>query len=383
MTLKLNIGAGDVAIDGFTPIDRKFGAEAYPLDYADGSVDEIRASHILEHFSYNEVPDVLANWCRKLKDGGRIRIAVPDMDWLLKHPKDPKTRFYLMGGQADDNDFHRSAFNAGTLRAAMERAGITDIQRWTSDNTDCASLPVSLNLEGVKTGNPEPQIAHLKIAAMVSIPRLGWNDHWGCVQDSLAKLKIPLRRMQGVFWGQCMQKGLEHCIADGVDWALVMDYDTMFTEHHVDALLGAMGNNPNIDALAPIQLRRGNPYPLLTRKGPPKMETEGVPIQVDTAHFGLTLIRLDSLKKIPKPWFKGVPDKSGEWGDDRIDEDIWFWHIWKNAGMTVFVDPTVQVGHLELMVGDFDDDLNPRHRYVNDWYKEHKPQKDRSCKSDS
>ena len=383
MSLKLNIGAGDVVIDGFTPIDRKFGKDAYPLDYPDGAVDEIRAVHILEHFSFDDVRRVLDDWSRKLRVGGRIRISVPDMDWLSKHASDPLAPYYLMGGQTDENDFHRSAFNEATLREGMERAGITGIRRWESSNTDCASMQVSLNLEGVKGGDPVSAMSTLKVAAMVSIPRLGWNDHWGCVFDALHKLKIPIRRMQGVFWGQCMQRGLEDCIADGVDWALVMDYDTMFTEKHVDTLLGSMGNDPNIDALAPIQLRRGKPFPLLTRKGPLEMETEGVPVQVATAHFGLTLIRLDSLKKVPKPWFKGVPDDNGEWGDDRLDEDIWFWHIWKKAGNTVYVDPTVKVGHLELMVGDFDDDLNPRHRYVSDWYKEHKPQKDRSCKSDS
>ena len=59
--LRLNLGAGRVRIDGWTPIDRQFGSEAYPLkDYADGSVDEIRASHLLEHFPFAEVPRVLA-----------------------------------------------------------------------------------------------------------------------------------------------------------------------------------------------------------------------------------------------------------------------------------------------------------------------------------
>ena len=45
--LRLNIGAGSVAIDGYTPVDRSVGKEAFPLDYEDDSVDEIRASHIL------------------------------------------------------------------------------------------------------------------------------------------------------------------------------------------------------------------------------------------------------------------------------------------------------------------------------------------------
>ena len=85
--LKLNIGAGSTIISGFTPIDRKLGSEAYPLSYPDNSVDEIRASHILEHFSFAHAQQALKEWTRVLKPGGRIRIAVPDLD--AKEKADP------------------------------------------------------------------------------------------------------------------------------------------------------------------------------------------------------------------------------------------------------------------------------------------------------
>ena len=78
--IKLNLGAGDIPIDGYISIDRKTGQEAYPLAYEDGSVDEIRASHILEHFGLREISAVLKNWWDKLKPGGLLKIAVPDFD---------------------------------------------------------------------------------------------------------------------------------------------------------------------------------------------------------------------------------------------------------------------------------------------------------------
>ena len=74
--LKLNIGAGGVVIPGYTAIDRKTGQEAYPLAYPDNSVSEIRASHVLEHFSFKGVVDVLADWVRVLQPGGIVRIGV-------------------------------------------------------------------------------------------------------------------------------------------------------------------------------------------------------------------------------------------------------------------------------------------------------------------
>ena len=58
--VKLNLGGGHQKIPGYTNLDRKLGSEVYPLDYEDGTVDEIRASHILEHFSHREAPEVLA-----------------------------------------------------------------------------------------------------------------------------------------------------------------------------------------------------------------------------------------------------------------------------------------------------------------------------------
>ena len=51
--------AGDVVLEGFTPIDRKLGSEVYPLNYKDGSVDEIYASHVLEHFKLDDIQAVL------------------------------------------------------------------------------------------------------------------------------------------------------------------------------------------------------------------------------------------------------------------------------------------------------------------------------------
>jgi len=39
--LRLNLGGGDVEIEGFTNVDRKHGQEAYPLNYGEETVVEI------------------------------------------------------------------------------------------------------------------------------------------------------------------------------------------------------------------------------------------------------------------------------------------------------------------------------------------------------
>ena len=365
--IRLNIGAGDTVIDGFTPIDRKLGTEAYPLEYPDDSVDEIRASHILEHFPLRKVPVVLKDWVRALKPGGTIRISVPDFDKITQLRRtDEKWSQYLCGGQLDENDFHQSVFDSQSLVSLMGECGLTNIHPWESHNTDLACHPVSLNMEGYKAvGEPET----IKIAAVMSIPRVGWNDAWGCAFNSLLPFKIPIRRFNGAFWGQCMQRAIDGCVADGLDWVLTIDYDTMFTSKDLDTLIKWLGTRPDIDAIASFQARRGgHDFPLMGVKGKTTAEWTGEPLPVDTAHFGLTLIRLDALKDIPKPWFASTPGPDGGWDEGRVDDDIYFWNKWKEHGKTVYVAPDCRVGHLQLMVSEFDENLECRHIHVTDWW---------------
>lgn len=161
--MKLNLGSGDLPLDGYENLDAKFGDEVFPIRknragstmYADNFFDEIRASHVLEHFPHGQTLDVLREWMRVLKPGGWLKIAVPDVAWISAqmtygNPGQYPLEAYLMGGQIDGYDFHKSAWRRETLESALHLAGLIDIQPWTSEIQDCASLPVSLNLMGQK-----------------------------------------------------------------------------------------------------------------------------------------------------------------------------------------------------------------------------------------
>ena len=376
MAVKLNLGAGSTDIEGFHPLDAKMGHDVRHLEYEDESVDEIRASHILEHFSYREVSSVLGEWLRVLKMGGKIRLAVPDRDWIDAHPDDPGAEAFLMGGHADTLDVHKSTFNKARLSDIMKRSGLEEINEWESDHKDCSSLPVSLNLEGVKRRSVvvTPKAQDLKIRALLSIPRIGFNDHWGCIVDSLAPFGIPIMRYTTAFWGHGIQLGLEESLNDGMDWVLCLDYDSIFSKKHLDNLMGHFGRNPQIDALAPLQIGRNREAPLLTIKGKDRLSVSSKPIQADTAHFGMTLIRMDALADVPKPWFHGRPAPDGTWSDKRrIDDDIWFWKRWAAAGKSVFVATDVQIGHLECVVSVYDDKLEKTFITMDEWQDTHRP----------
>ena len=377
--VKLNIGAGDTQIPGFTSIDRKFGDEAYPLKYATNSVDEIRASHVLEHFSFGEAVTALEDWVRVLKPGGRLRVAVPDIDKCL-NSGDKNRVFYLMGGQTDENDFHKSAYDKNRLRETLQQVGLTDVHEWESDGLDTSGHPVSLNLEGVKPVTTIPQIgdAHpdnlsdVKIAAYMTLPRYEAVASRSIAETALRKLGIGLATSQGVFWGQCMQRMFNDAIRQGVDWILSIDSDSLFNTQHVSDLFDAFGQHPEADAMAALQCRRGKPFPLLTLGHHKEKALSGLdPFLVTTAHFGLTLIRVDALKTVEKPWFYSQPDEDGEYGDNRLDDDIWFWHQWRLAGKSIYVAPSVSIGHLEETVAVFDEDLQPKHEYIAEWREKH------------
>jgi SAM-dependent methyltransferase len=107
---KLNLGAGTTVIEGFEPRDGGKGDVLFPLPDEAGSVDEIRASHVLEHFAYGQAQAVLTDWVRALKPGGTLRVAVPDFQFIAEQfveGGDVNAQGYVMGGQTTSGTFTR------------------------------------------------------------------------------------------------------------------------------------------------------------------------------------------------------------------------------------------------------------------------------------
>jgi len=153
--IRLDLGAGPIVRPGHIPLGRGYGSEIFPLPYADETVSEIAASHVLEHFPHGQVAAVVKDWARTLKRGGRLRIAVPDFrkiarDYLQAPYCRNNLERCLMGGQIDANDFHKAIFDEPHLSALMHFAGLTVTGSWDSEIADCARDPISLNLEGRK-----------------------------------------------------------------------------------------------------------------------------------------------------------------------------------------------------------------------------------------
>ncbi len=130
--------------------------------FADASITEIYASHVIEHLGHQfELETALREFNRVLVPDGMLRVSVPDLTILcslyLDNALSFEERFNVMammyGGQINAADFHYVGLNEELLGACLQKAGFTDIVR--VDNfelfDDCSSLvfkgrPISLNL---------------------------------------------------------------------------------------------------------------------------------------------------------------------------------------------------------------------------------------------
>jgi len=355
--LKLNLGSGKIKLDGYENIDIKDGRSAFPLDYDSETISEIRASHILEHFGKHEIADVLRDWVDKLLPGGVLKIAVPNFKKIAEkyvggsktdHPIDS----YIMGGQTDQNDFHRSIFDPHTLYAHLKNAGLVDISTWSSDLGDCASYEISLNMMAKKPGGLET-----KIQAIMSMPRLAFTDNLCSAIKVFPKLGIGFSKGTGVFWGQVLSRLIQQFLDDGTEYIITVDYDTWYREEHVIRLLQLMAENPNVDAIVPVQIKRNNEVPMfsivdadnpagVTMVPVSRFDNELVPIV--GGHFGLTIFRTSAFDdKLEKPWFQAHPNADGDWGEGHIDEDIHFWHNFNRCGKNAALATNIHIGHIQ------------------------------------
>jgi predicted SAM-dependent methyltransferase len=83
--VKVNVGAGRVYLDGWINTDVAWRGSMYldltkPWPVPPGSIDRIYGDNVIEHFPLNVCRTVLRNCWDALSDGGRIRLATPDVE---------------------------------------------------------------------------------------------------------------------------------------------------------------------------------------------------------------------------------------------------------------------------------------------------------------
>lgn len=139
--MRLNLGAGPYVVPGYTSVDLAGAAICHdlrvrPWPFADGSVEAILASHVLEHFDKAEGRLFLRECYRVLARGGVLALAVPDMDRFIAAHLSGDYRPLggyawtdlnrLLGGGDDEPDppmRHRYMYAWESLAYALEAEG--------------------------------------------------------------------------------------------------------------------------------------------------------------------------------------------------------------------------------------------------------------------
>jgi SAM-dependent methyltransferase len=109
------------------------------LPFATGSVDALRANHVLEHQSYELVGETLREWARVLRPGAPVDIGVPDArfvaaQWVRGEIDTAEANHWILGGHSERAahkgtdergvplwiwNAHHTLFDAASLRAAV------------------------------------------------------------------------------------------------------------------------------------------------------------------------------------------------------------------------------------------------------------------------
>jgi predicted SAM-dependent methyltransferase len=166
-TKKLHIGAGGHILEGWLNSDlypsqgnliHLDATKTFPIN--DCTFDYLFSEHMIEHFTYPTGLNMLKECHRVLKPGGRIRVATPDLLFLVllyRPDKTPMERAYIQwstdtydniqsGGSYEDtfviNNFfrdwgHRFIYDEKVLRHALAKVGFTNIvQRQMHESED-------------------------------------------------------------------------------------------------------------------------------------------------------------------------------------------------------------------------------------------------------
>ena len=99
--------------------------------FEDESIDEIYASHVVEHIDQKNIKKTLKGINRVLKNDGKFYISVPDLDILcrifIEKTAPLKVKFHVMrmmfGGQIDEFDYHYFGWNYEFLNSYLIEAG--------------------------------------------------------------------------------------------------------------------------------------------------------------------------------------------------------------------------------------------------------------------
>lgn len=136
--VRIQVGSGDKHWPGFVNVD-KHGepdvvCDGRKLTFASDYADEIHAIHFVEHVPRIQVDDMLTDWMRVLKPGGKVAIEVPCMNKMAQFIVDGEKNISLtlLGIFGDPRDkkpgmMHCWAYTKVELTDILLQIGYTNV----------------------------------------------------------------------------------------------------------------------------------------------------------------------------------------------------------------------------------------------------------------
>jgi predicted SAM-dependent methyltransferase len=175
--LKLYLGSREYKPDGFLTVDidgrHDPDVEADVTDlsvFGSSTVEEICASHILEHLPWPLAYKALAEWTRVLRPGGRLRVAVPDLAAMAAMIAEGRNVWgatgliYGVGRVENPLEAHQYGYTRGMLTSILRSLGFRNFDWWKHDVPDASNgwiyddgngrVAISLNIAADKVADP-------------------------------------------------------------------------------------------------------------------------------------------------------------------------------------------------------------------------------------
>lgn len=199
--IRLNLGCGDKILPGYTNVDlvqerankkpdiicdvRKL--KVFRDDYA----DEILSVHVIEHFYYWEASDLIKEWVRVLKPGGKMIIECPNIltacEEVLKNPIEAvkpgqtgqRTMWVFYGDPSwkDPLMCHKWLYSPQSLAELMAQCGLVNIQQEPAQFK--LREPRDMRLVGYKTSKINSPIKRTKVQSfgLISLLKSAWGNN--------------------------------------------------------------------------------------------------------------------------------------------------------------------------------------------------------------
>jgi SAM-dependent methyltransferase len=151
--MKLNLGCGDKILEGYVNVDVVESRAGKTPDvlcdlhqltpFEDGVADEVMAIHVVEHFWRWEVVDILKEWSRVLKPGGKMILECPNLvsacqavladpdNATLPGQQGQRSMWVLYGDPSwrDPLMVHRWGYTPRSLAQVMWEAGLRELRQ--------------------------------------------------------------------------------------------------------------------------------------------------------------------------------------------------------------------------------------------------------------